>query len=166
MSQALIRLLGRCAPRERILLALLVLVVAPVALWLGVLAPLGEARRAAETRVAEATALQAWVQARVGEYTALAPSRPTGSEAADTGPVGASAVEQTLIDARLHAWLKSFDTDDDGGIRLRFEDVVFEELMTWISAQDPDWGYEITTLAIQETSAPGLSIISLQLNPR
>ncbi len=162
MSARLIDLLLRLAPRERLLLGLLFLVVLPAALAFGLLWPLAEARRDAGERLREAQALDAWVLARQAEKADLAGA---AGPAATSEPVRASAVEKGLIAARLRPSLSALETRDRGEIALRFEMVNFTDLMRWLDGEDPGWGYEIAQLRIERTERPAMVSARLVLAP-
>lgn len=143
-------LLGR-APRERMLLGLLVLVILPAALVFGWLLPLEARRGATETGLAEAQALNVWVRDRQGEMAGLARVDPVEVHEA----VGASALEQSLEAVRLRGALTALETDGDGGVVLRFDAVGFGELMAWIDGQAPGWGYDITAFRMERGEREG-----------
>ncbi len=162
MSERLIDLLVRLAPRERILLGLLVLVIIPVALVLGLLWPLHEARQSAAAELAEARALDAWVIERQAEMARL--SLP--SETAELPPaIGVSALEESLISSNLRPFMSSLETRDEGEITLRFDAVSFVDLMRWMDRSDPGWGYRIAALRIERGERPAFVEARLTLVP-
>lgn len=162
MSARLIELLLRLEPRERVLVGVLVLLVLPVALGVGVLWPLVEERRAAERELAEARALDIWVQERQVEMAGL--SRPLIKNE-NHEAVGISAVEQSLIARRLRKSLTELETGDSGEIVLRFDSVEFTDLMRWLDSEDPEWGYEINSLRMERTDRPAWIAARLTLTP-
>lgn len=162
MSGRLISALLRLAPRERVLLGILVLCVLPAALWFGVLSPLAERRTQAETALREARALNAWVTARAAEMAALEQAEDTGPRV----PVGLSALEQSLISADLRSAVAGLANRAEGGIALRFEAVDFGALMAWLSAQDPGWGYDIASFRVTQGPEAGVVAAELQLVPQ
>lgn len=162
MSERLIDFLVRLAPRERGLLGLLVLVILPAALALGWLWPLAEEHRAAQASLAEARALDAWVMARQVEKAGL----DLPSDTQDLPPaIGASALEQSLISRKLRASLSGLETRDGGEITLRFDTVNFVELMRWMDAEDPAWGYRIAALRLDRTERSAIVEARLTLVP-
>ena len=167
MSGRLIDILLRLAPRERLLLGLLVAVVLPLGLMFGILMPLADQRQAAARDLAEARALSAWVAARRAEMQALAPPADAGGAAlGPRAPVGLSALEKSLISAFLRDPVTSLANRADGGIELRFDAVAFQEFMAWLSSQDPEWGYDITTLRIAKSDQPGIVSVDMRLKPQ
>lgn len=162
MNDRLIDLLLRRSPRERVLLALLVGVAVPVALVMGVMQPLAAKRAAAETAFADIQAAQIWVGARVAEQAALGPVGDRGPRA----PIGSSGLEQSLIAARLRARLSELSNRVDGEVELRFDAVAFTDLMGWITATDPIWGYDIARLDLVPGADPGRVDAALRLTPQ
>lgn len=162
MSARLITLLAGLAPRERAMLGVLTFLVLPVALWFGVLMPLADRRAAAETARAEALALQGWVAARATEMAAL----EQGGAAGPRPPIGMSALEQSLLSAQLRPAVSELANRAGGGIDLRFDRVVFVDLMGWLGAQDPGWGYDIVTLRLTRQPEPGMVTAEIQLMPQ
>lgn len=161
MSERLIDILLRLAPRERGLLGLLFVVILPAALVLGWLWPLAEARHAAQSALAEARALDAWVVERQAEKAGL--SLP--GEADIPPAIGASALEQSLISRKLRPYLSALETRDGGEIALRFDEVNFVDLMRWMDTEDPGWGYRITALSIDRTERSAYVEARLTLVP-
>lgn len=162
MSARLIDLLLRLAPRERWLLALLVVVALPVAVGIGWLLPLAERRAAAEAALQEARAVTGWVSARAADQALLAPVQRSGP----TDPIGLSGLEQSLISARLRPLLSELANRTGGGVALRFDKVPFGDLVRWLSASDPGWGYDIADFRILRSDDPGVVSAELRLIPQ
>lgn len=159
MSERLIDLLLRLAPRERLLLGLLCLLVVPLGLWLGWLAPLAETRQQALRDLGAAQALNRWVQDRAGEQALLVRDQDAGAA------IGPSGLEQSLIAAHLRDHLSELSNRAEDGVELRFDAVPFEALALWLAASDPVWGYDIRALHIERGTAPGLVFADLTLVP-
>ncbi|MEP2716395.1 type II secretion system protein GspM [Pseudophaeobacter sp.] len=137
-------LLLRLSPRERLLLACAGLVIL-LGLGFGLLLPLQERRLQAETRLAEAQALEQWIAAQIREKQSLNIGKP----ATPADPIGTSGVERGLIEARLRPALSALSTQGDGAIDLRFDRVDFIQLGTWLSAAHPGWGYQIDSFRLE-----------------
>ncbi|MCF3596459.1 type II secretion system protein M [Rhodobacteraceae bacterium LMO-12] len=160
---SLIDTLARRSPRERVLLGLLAGIVLPLALGLGVLLPLHQARQAAERALTEAQVLNAWVATRAGESAAIAPATRE-PRAVVAAPIGLAALEQSLTLAQLRGSISRLEARETGGIALSFDAVRFVDLMAWLEAQDPDWGYVITSAQIEPGRAPSLADVALELS--
>ena len=162
MSGRLIDVLLRLAPRERVLLGVLLLVSLGVGIGYGIVWPLAEDRRAAQSDLLQTLALDAWVVERSEELAGL--DRPAAVAKAE-GPVGASAIEQGLIERQMRANLSRLETREGGEIAMRFDLVPFTEFMRWLDAVDPVWGYEIEQLRIERTDRPAMVEARLTLVP-
>lgn len=162
MSARLIDMLIRLAPRERMLLGVLVLIILPVGIVLGVLLPLQDARETALSERTQAVALNLWVQDRVGEAKALERSPQRGSNQA----VGTSEIEQDLIGAGLRDAVRELSSDSDGVVALRFDNVRFTRLAGWLSGLDPAWGYDISVFRLEATETSGNVAATLTLVPQ
>lgn len=162
MSARLIDMLMRLAPRERVLLGVLVLVILPVGIVLGVLLPLQEARKTALSERTQAVALNLWVQDRVGEAKILEQSPQRGVRQA----VGTSEIEQDLIGAGLRGAVRELSSDSEGVVALRFENVRFTRLADWLSGIDPSWGFDISVFRLEATETSGNVAATLTLVPQ
>lgn len=147
--------------RERVLFAMLVLVMLPLGLGLGLLMPLHEARSAARAAQAEAQAVQAWVAARVVEKPATGPA----TETLRPPPMGSARVEQSLIEAGLRSDVSQLGEGEGGVVTLLFDEVTFTTLANWISAEEPRWGYGLGSFAFEATDRSGKVRASLTLTP-
>ena len=134
--------------------------VLPAALGLGVLAPLADRRAAAKQALAEASALDQWVRARLAESAAM--PRPPERAAA---PVGTAGIEQGLIAGGLRGDVSTLATGAEGRIELIFDAVDFLRLGAWLGAQAPQWGYDIQSFRIEATDTPGIVSARLSLTP-
>ncbi|KPA19801.1 General secretion pathway, M protein [Shimia sp. SK013] len=162
MTDRLIDMLGRLSGRERALLGLLLGLVLPLALRLAWLAPLLDARADALRTLHEARALEVWVTDRAAEHALLSAETPDNAPP----PIGASGVEQRLIDANLRTALSALSDPGDGTLVLRFDTVGFTPLILWLSASEPVWGYEIPSFRFERTDTPGIIAADLTLSPR
>lgn len=142
----------RLSKRERVLLGFMVGVALPAGIGFGVLLPLHENRLAAEAGLTETAALQLWVMDRAAEARKLtaAPSRDVQSYA----PIGLSGLEEGLKTAKLRSALTELGTETGGIVLLRFDDVDFVRLATWLTSSHPDWGYQITSYRFETINKP------------
>ncbi len=162
MSEPLIDLLLRLAPRERLLLALLFLLVLPLAAWLIWLAPLADRRTDAALALKDARALNLWVRQRAADQALLTQTGGLGPQS----PIGTSGIEQSLIAARLRDRISELTNQSGGVVELRFETVPFEDLINWLAESDPGWGYDIDNFRIERSDEPGIVFATLTLSPQ
>lgn len=158
---ALAAFLAERSGRERMLFALLVLVVLPLGVAFGLVLPMHEARATAQAERAEAQAVQAWVAARVVENRSLV----TAPEVLRPPPMGSAQVEQSLIEAGLRADVSQLGEGDGGVVTLQFDEVTFTRLANWISAEEPRWGYGLGSFAFEATDRSGKVRARLTLTP-
>ena len=162
MSARFIDMLLRLAPRERLLLGLLVLIVLPVGIVVGLLMPMQDARETAISERTQAVALNLWVQDRVGDIQALKQSPNRGPRKA----VGTSEIEQDLIRAGLRDAVGELSSDSNGVVALRFDNVRFTHLANWLSGLNTDWGYDITVFRFEATETPANVAATITLTPQ
>lgn len=151
MTRRIVEHLLRLSGRERLLLALMLLVAA-VGLGAGLLWPLAERRAAAETALAEARALELWVAARSEEAAMLRAAAGPGPVA----PIGLAAVQRSLEQARLIDSVETLSAFRGDGIELRLDAVGFDRLIAWVTQVEPVWGYRFASFRIERGPEPGL----------
>ncbi|MGR3375611.1 type II secretion system protein GspM [Salipiger abyssi] len=151
MSNRLLDILLGLTPRERLALAIAVLLAAPLAIAFAVVLPLAEARRAAEQAEAEALAVDAWVRARAAEQAPLL----AAPEITARAPIGSGGIEQRLIQGGLRDAVSDLGARADGRVELHFETVGFVRLANWLSAVHPRWGYDIESFRVEASDRPG-----------
>ena len=78
---------------------------------------------------------------------------------------GPGGVEQGLIAAGLRDALSRLDLEEGGQLALRFDRVVFQDVMVWISDQEAGWGYRIDTLRLLPTDDPGRVSVDMVIAP-
>lgn len=152
MIGKLVDLALRLSQRERVLLGVMAGIALPVGIGLGVLLPLHEARVSAEATLTETTALQLWVTDRAAEARLMTAS-PT-LVARTYAPVGLSGLEEGLKSAKLRSALTELGTETGGIVLLRFDDVDFVRLATWLTSSHPEWGYEINSYRFETINKP------------
>ncbi len=151
--------------RERLLLLALVWMALPLALAIGVILPVTEARRAAVAQVAQAEALHRWV---VSQAEALPPDAVRTQSAMDenTGPIGISRIEQTLISAGLRQRIARLANRPDNGVEIGFDPVAFGQLTGWLDTVMGSWGYSISEFRVERSDAQGLVTAGIVLEAR
>ncbi len=162
MSGRILDFLLTLTRRERVLLALLVGLVAPVTVVFLVILPLQDRRQAAEQAQLEALALQRWVADQSGEMAVLSRVAPRETIAA---PIGSGGIEQGLIAAQLRRSVTALDADGEDGVEVQFDRVDFLKLAAWLRSAHPEWGYEIVAFRLEATEEPGVVSTWLDLRP-
>lgn len=162
MTDRLIFFLLGLTGRERWLLAAVPLLVLPLALWIGLLQPLISRRDAARTELADAVILRQWVVDSAESARRLGQSRRGGA----SEPISIAGLENTLVAANLRQTVSELSRRGGDAIDLRFDDVPFVELGTWLGDVWLGWGYDLTLFRIEPGSEPGLVLASFSLDPR
>ena len=157
--------------RERLALALAVLLALPAALWLALAEPLLARRDAARTALAEAEELHAWLIEQRETLASLPAAPRDGAERGDIPAAeGLAGIEARLQDAGLTeaALGAGLQLSDAGGgaIGLRFERVGFLALMDWIEAVEAEAGYRLASLTLgPDAEQPGEVAAELRFVP-
>ncbi|MFT5796432.1 MAG: general secretion pathway protein M [Candidatus Azotimanducaceae bacterium] len=163
MSTRLITWLLSRPARERVMLAVLIAIVLPIAIVVGVALPLRDAHSVAQHRLKEMEELQHWVVERVIEKSEI----PQASAMVNVAePIGSSGLEKSLIDANLRTFVTTLSMRDDGIIDLAFDAVTFTTLSNWLSATKNNWGYDVTSFRFEAGAASGKIKANMTLTPR
>jgi type II secretory pathway component PulM len=162
MSDRLITLLLPLSRRERLLIALCIFVVLPLAIVFGLLLPLSADRKAAAHAHAQAQALHLWVQDRAAEAGSFTPAATE-----TTGPaLSLAGIEQSLIDAKLRGQVTALSARANGGVELVFDQVDFIRFATWLSSNHPGWGFALDSYRIERGDTDAKVAAALLLSPR
>lgn len=147
------------SPREQSMLLGLAGLLALLLLWLAVLRPLADARRAAETRLQVATA-------SLGEARRLA-TAIHGAEA--RAAASASMPLPRLIEQRLAAagiTAGTVEAQSDGSIRLAIAAVRAPVLIAWLTALEQRDGLVVERAAIAANSDPSVNAMLIVRSAR
>ncbi|KPQ07443.1 MAG: general secretion pathway protein M [Rhodobacteraceae bacterium HLUCCA12] len=165
MIARLTRFVANLTRRERILLALLVLGAVPAGLVQGIALPLLARNHAADTAVAEAEALRAWLQERQRELATLPPD-PGAAQSTDArDPAGLSALEDSLAEADLRDTMVSMTNPRGAQVSMQFDAADFVALMPWLDRVEARMGYHVALLRITGADAPGTVTAEITLEP-
>ncbi|PYG27247.1 type II secretion system protein GspM [Pelagimonas varians] len=152
MIGKLVDLALRLSRRERVLLGFMAGIALPAGIGFGVLLPLHEARLSAEATVTETAALQLWVADRAAEARVLTASPAVVAQS--YAPIGLSGLEEGLKSSKLRSSLTELGTETGGLVVLRFDDVDFVRMATWLTSSHPHWGYEINSYRFETINKP------------
>jgi len=166
MSARWMQFLAGLQRRERILIALLIVVALPVGLVQGVALPLLARHDAARAAVAEAMALQRWLQERQLQLALLPAADDSPARMSNTPPASLSTLEAGLVEAGLRDSLVTLANPSAANIALRFDDVAFTQLMPWLDAVETGLGYRVSLLRLSQGALPGAVDADVQLEPQ
>ncbi|QIB51566.1 type II secretion system protein GspM [Pseudomonas sp. OIL-1] len=151
-------------PREqRIVLAGLVALVV-LFLWLGVWEPLASNRAELRSEVGALSTDLAWMQ-QVSDQV-----RRRGAQQRSQSSAGAGGSVLTLIEVSANAaGIKQAlgrVQPEGSGARLSFEEVGFDSLVGWLNDLENRHGLQISQLAVDVSSSPGMVSARLMVEPR
>lgn len=167
MIDALARFLTQRSARERWLLALLVLIAAPLAFALLVVQPLLAGRDAARDALAQAQAEREWY----AEQQALLAQLPRVSAETDsaapvtTTPIGLGAFDAQLDAAGFVPHVTRLESTPAQGMELSLQGVAFEALMPWLYGLAGETGYDVLSLRVEAGNAAGRVDAEVSLAP-
>jgi len=136
-----------------------------ITLWLGLIDPLTLAARRAEARLAVARELDLWM-VRVAEEAER--RRAAGQPAGELATVASLSglVSASTAEAGFGHTLKRVVPEENGAVRLWFEGVPFDELLTWLVRMHEMHGVRATAVQVsREPRLEGLVRATLTLEP-
>jgi general secretion pathway protein M len=139
------------APRERVLVVAAAILAAVAVVYAGVVEPVYGARARAAESVARHRQLLADIEGvarRFGPQSA----QPAASGSADSLVV---VVDRSTREASLSAFLKRNQPEGAAAIRLRFENVPFDQLLEWLAAAQSADGLRATAATFDPSGEPG-----------
>lgn len=162
LSELLLALSGR----ERVLIALLAVIVLPLGMIYGVAIPLAERREAARATTAEARATELWVADQAVTFAELSRdvARVSGVSRA-VSAIGLSGIEASLRDVGLRKAASELSNTADGGVTLQFDSVRFTRLADWLTAQRDVWGYDLVGFTFERGPREDVISADLRLEP-
>jgi len=128
--------------------------------WLG-LRPLYDSANAVRQRVEDKTVLLADLRAAASEIAANPGSAATAI--VNTGESLVVIVDRTTRETGLASALKRNQPVGSNGIRVRFEDASFDQLMTWLGILHSRFGIQIESAAFEALEQRGRVQASLTL---
>jgi general secretion pathway protein M len=141
----------RFTPREQLALLLMAAAVTLYAVFLLLVAPLGEARDAMASRNAATAELLARVDGMATEITALREAeagRPAAAQRNLTARVNSSAERYGLRPSRLQPNAR-------GAVQVRFEAAPLDALLRWVHELETGRGLAVEELSMSQTARAG-----------
>lgn len=153
------------ASRERVILMAGMLVLASLLAWLAIIEPLADSRASLSKEVAGLSADHYWMQQVAPEVR----RRSSSQAGAGTAGVGNGSV-LTLVEVSANAsGIRSAMTrvqPEGQGARLWFDSVSFDALMSWLAELETRQNLNISQLAVDAGSEPGLVSARVLVEPR
>ncbi len=148
------------APRERLMVSAAALVALLALIVAGLLRPLASARAVAAAELAD----KQIVLADIERVAARFGPRAAGATAAQ--PSGESLVvlvDRTTRAGGLGAYLKRNEPDGQDGIRLRFENAPFDELVAWLGELQTNQRVGVVSATVDPGEGAGRVSANVQL---
>jgi general secretion pathway protein M len=150
------------APRERIMVGAAVVVLLVAIVVVGGIRPITESRKTAVAGLADREAVLAdivRVAARFGPQA--------GGGAATSKPSNESLVvlmDRTTRARGLAPYLKRNEPDGNASIRLRFENVPFDDVASWLAELQATQAITVVSASVDPGDSPGRVTANLQLS--
>jgi general secretion pathway protein M len=151
MMSAIENWFGQLLPRERILVLVATGLIVVSVIYLAGIKPLYSGATETATRVADKEVLLQQLQqaaARVAPATSNTPVQGSNQSIV-------VIIDRTTRIRNLSPYLKRNQPDGKSGVRLRFENAPFDELVTWIAELESGYGMSTSSTSIDGTGAPG-----------
>lgn len=148
------------APRERVLVAAAAVIVAFAVVVIGVVRPLAGARAAALAQIEDKQAVLADIERVAARF---GPQAGAARQAQPSGESLVVLVDRTTRSRGLAPYLKRNEPDGNASIRLRFENVPFDELASWLVELQATQGIAVATANADPGDAAGRVTANLQL---
>ncbi|HDZ56305.1 MAG TPA: type II secretion system protein M [Pseudomonas xinjiangensis] len=152
------------APRERYVMAAGLATLALVLMWLVIWEPIAERRQALRNEVSALSADLAWMQGVSDQV------RRRASQQGQTTPSAAGGSVLTLVEvsataAGIRSSIERVQPEGEGA-RLWFAQVSFDALVSWLGELENRHGLQISQLAVDVSSDPGVVSARLLVEPR
>ncbi|WP_209427904.1 type II secretion system protein GspM [Pararhodobacter sp. SW119] len=155
-------LISRQSIRARLLLICLGGFMLSTFFLLGIILPVAERREAAYRDLAEVQAERAWLEQMRVEHARLS-QRVKDSTELKTGGVGLSGIETSLLVSGLWESVTELGNAAEDSIDLRFNEVDFVHLMSWLNRIELDAGYTVSRLQLTKGEHSGKVEAEMQL---
>ena len=141
--------------RERTMVQVAASVVVIILFYLLILDPVSTNYTKNKKNVAEATQTLEWMNSAAREVKQLRggrllPEHPQGKKFI------LSMVDRSVKKAGLAGVMKRVQPEGDSGVRVWFEDAVFDELIKWLATIESKHGLLVNEINIEKTESTGL----------
>jgi general secretion pathway protein M len=147
-------------PRERVIVAVgMILVVCTAVYTLGI-APLNKAVNDRTTRIAQKQQDLAWMQGVAAQLSVLNSAQPSMNSSGESMVV---LIANSASSGNVASALTGQTPDGSNGVRVRFEGVQFDALVVWLGALQKQYGIRVKSADISRTAQPGQVSATLAL---
>jgi general secretion pathway protein M len=149
------------APRERLLVTLAAALTLMAVVVIGAIRPLANGREQALEQLADRQSVLADIERVAARF---GPQPGAASAAQPSGESLVVLVDRTTRARGLATYLKRNEPDGEASIRLRFENVPFDELVAWLAEAQATQGIAVVTASADPGDAAGRVDVNLQLS--
>lgn len=149
--------------RERSMVQSAALVAFVLLFYLLIWEPVADSYQKNKKNVAVATETLQWMNAASKEVAQLRGGGPL-SDAPQGKQFILGTIDRSARKAGLSSVMKRVQPEGDVGVRVWFENVVFDELITWLSTIESQHGLVVNEINIEETESSGLVNVRLFLD--
>ncbi len=128
------------AERERILVALCGVVIVLAVVWLAIIQPLFKGAADLEENVATKQGRLSNLQELAAQYQGSAASNGGGGGGAGGNDSIVVVIDRTTRERSLAGFLKRNQPEGNAGVRLRFENAPFDDLVDWLGELNQNYG--------------------------
>ncbi len=158
---AIARWFEALAPREKLLVALAGALACIALLTVGVLRPISASQRRLSEQLTDKQSVLGDIERVAARFGTV--SAGTVSADRSNGESLVVLIDRTLRGRGLGGYLKRNEPDGPASIRLRFENVPFDDLVGWLVEMQAGHGVGVTSLSADPAAAAGRVNASLQL---
>lgn len=141
--------------RERTMVQVAASVIAIFMVYFLILEPISSNYTKNKKNVASATATLEWMHSAAAEVKQL-----RGSRSSIKRPQGKqfilSTVDRSVRKAGLASVMKRVQPEGDSGVRVWFENAVFDELIKWLATIESKHGLFVNEINVEQTESTGL----------
>jgi general secretion pathway protein M len=152
------------AAREQRLVAAVALVLLLALVFLFVIEPGLEQRKALTRQLQDMVNEQAWMEAQAPAVRARAQAAPAGSQAASTGGSALGVVDVSARAAGLGSALRRV-RPQESAVEAELEGAPYADLVRWLATLESRHGLRIVTLSIDRGAEPGRVNAQLRIEP-
>jgi general secretion pathway protein M len=145
-------------PREKRLIAAGAVVLLAIVFYTALWSPWRQSLERLRREVPAAREQLAWMRAALPRLEALRARRPNSEASASAPPRAATAqaaAEQWLDELRPSVERIRLETPDARSVRVIFEKILFDELLTGLESLESKTGLELQSIEIARTAVPG-----------
>ena len=149
--------------REKVMVQLATAVVLVFLVYLIILEPLASSYSSSKQNVVLAEKSLEWMKTAAQEIKQLRGNGAVAERPNDKQSV-LSLVDSSVRKAGLAAVMKRVQPEGDSGVRVWFENAIFDEIVHWLATIESEHGLLVNEINIEQAEATGLVHVRVFLN--